>query len=109
MARSHFHILPMIASIVASVSLFAAASPASANRGAPDYRVTIEKSVTGTKVARDTLWRCNGNECTASAATSRPAIVCAAMAREVGTLSSFTFRGEPIDAEALAKCNSRAR
>ncbi len=86
-----------------------ASGPAFASRGAPDYRVTTTTPITGTKVASETLWRCADNACVAQAATSRPEIVCARMAREVGKLESFSYRGTAFDADTLAKCNVKAR
>jgi hypothetical protein len=103
------HLLPMIASLALSATLFATTSPAFAAPSGPDYRLTSEKSLSGNLVAGETLWRCATDGCTAATATSRPAIVCAQAARTVGKLSSFSFRGADFDAEALAKCNVKAR
>jgi hypothetical protein len=86
-----------------------ASAPAYASRGAPDYRLTTMEPVKGTKVASETLWRCGDNTCVAQAATSRPEIVCAKVAREVGKMESFSYRGTAFDADALAKCNAKAR
>jgi hypothetical protein len=85
------------------------AAPAFANRVGPDYRAVTTASVTGVKVASEVAWRCADNVCVAQAANSRPAIVCAHVAREVGKLESFSFRGEALDADTLAKCNTKAR
>ena len=104
------HILPMIASIAMTVvTIGVSVSPAYANRGAPDYRLTLEQAASGTKVARETLWRCGTEGCTASSGTSRPEITCAHAVREVGKVTSFSFKGEAFDADALAKCNAKAR
>ena len=104
------HILPMIASLaMTAVTIGISLSPAYANRGAPDYRMTLEQSVTGSKVARETLWRCGTDGCSASNAASRPEITCAHAVREVGKVTSFSFKGAAFDADALAKCNAKAR
>ena len=102
--------------VTAILSLFLAAgtmsvavAPAFAGRGAPDYRVTTVDAVKGVKIANETLWRCANNICVADSAPSRPEIVCAKVAREIGKLDSFSFRGATFDADALAKCNTRAR
>ncbi len=58
---------------------------------------------------RDTLWRCGDVGCGASESSSRPAIVCAVLAREVGALRSFSVKGEALGAEELEKCNARAK
>jgi len=60
-------------------------------------------------VTRSTVWRCGDGTCTASKATSRDAIMCELLAREIGQLQSFTANGAAFDADALAKCNARAR
>jgi hypothetical protein len=86
-----------------------ASQPAFAGRGAPDYRLTTTAPVQGTKVAADTAWRCADNSCFAQAASSRPEIVCAKVAREVGKMESFSYRGTAFDADTLAKCNAKAR
>jgi hypothetical protein len=103
------NLLTAFAAISITAGLFGATSPAYANRGEPDYRVVPVEAVSGTKIASDVAWRCTGDACTASNATSRPGIVCAKIVREVGKVSSFTYKGEALDAEALAKCNTRAR
>lgn len=61
-------------------------------------------------VARDSIWRCTGNACVSTNETStRPAIVCAALARQVGALRSFSANGRAFGAEELQACNARAR
>ena len=60
-------------------------------------------------VVRDTVFRCGDAGCVAPRASSRPELVCAALAREVGELRSFSSEGRAFDAAALADCNRRAR
>ena len=60
-------------------------------------------------VVREVVWKCGAAGCIAPQGNSRPAIDCSALAREVGTLRSFTVGGQPLDSAALGKCNSRAR
>jgi hypothetical protein len=60
-------------------------------------------------VVRDTVWHCGGGRCDATNGTSRPAILCAALAREAGTVRSFAVEGQAITAPELEKCNARAR
>lgn len=60
-------------------------------------------------IVRGMLFNCNGATCTAGEGTSRPAIVCAAAAREFGPIASFSAGGQAFDAEALAKCNAKAK
>jgi hypothetical protein len=103
-------ILPIFASIAMSaLMLGAASSPTMAAQTRPDYRLTAVSPVSGTQISGETLWRCSESSCTAAAATSRPAIVCAKAARSLGKLESFSFRDASFDAEALAKCNEKAK
>jgi hypothetical protein len=60
-------------------------------------------------VVRDTVFRCGGAGCVAPRGSSRPELVCSALAREVGGLASFSAGGRAFDAAALEACNRRAR
>jgi len=61
-------------------------------------------------VARDNIWRCGEAGCVSTNRTStRPAIVCSALARQVGALRSFSNEGRAFAAEELENCNRRAR
>lgn len=61
-------------------------------------------------VARDSIWRCTDTACVSTNQTAtRPAIVCAALARQVGALRSFSANGRAFGAEELQACNARAR
>ena len=63
----------------------------------------------GNLVTRSTIWKCGEGVCVASKGTSRDSIMCELVAREVGTLTSFNAGGAAFDADALAKCNTRAK
>jgi hypothetical protein len=60
-------------------------------------------------VARDNLWRCGAAGCVSGRTSTRPAIVCSSLAREVGPLLSFSVAGRAFTAEELQACNGRAR
>ena len=61
-------------------------------------------------IARDSIWRCTDNACVSSNETStRPAIVCATLVRQVGALRSFSANGRAFGAGELQACNARAR
>ncbi|HVJ00593.1 MAG TPA: hypothetical protein VM662_00330 [Sphingomonas sp.] len=60
-------------------------------------------------VTRSTVWKCGDGVCTAGKANTRDNIMCELVAREVGQLSAFRANGTEFDAEALAKCNTKAR
>ena len=60
-------------------------------------------------LARDNIWRCTDTLCTSARTTTRPAIVCSTLVREIGRLRGFSAAGRPFSAEQLEACNSRAR
>ena len=94
----------MLRSAILSLALvstpaFAAGFQAETNSRPPQARF----------VARDSIWRCTDNACVSTNETAtRPAIVCAALARQVGALRSFSVDGRAFGAEELESCNARA-
>ena len=60
-------------------------------------------------VARDNLWHCGTAGCVSNRTSTRPAIVCSTLVREVGRLRGFSVAGRPFTADELEACNSRAR
>jgi len=60
-------------------------------------------------VARDNAWRCGETGCTSARGATRPALVCAALAREIGPLRAFAAGGRAFTAAELENCNGRAR
>lgn len=66
-------------------------------------------SAKSTVVTRSTVWKCSDSGCVAGKANARDNIMCELLAREVGTLSAFRANGSDFDADALAKCNAKAR
>ena len=102
-------ILPMAAAAAMSFFMLSATVQPVYAAGGPDYRLTTKAETKGRYVAANTLWSCTGGGCSAQSSTSRPAVVCAQIVREVGALESFSFKGEAFGDEALAKCNARAR
>ncbi len=86
-----------------------AAAPATAQSGSY-YTASLAAAPGQAKfVTRSTIWHCNGTTCTAPKAGSRDAIMCELVARQAGQLTAFTANGTAFDAEALSKCNSRAK
>jgi hypothetical protein len=93
--------------LIGSISLLGTA--AVAQTGAGYYNVTLANDVGATKqVVRGILVNCNGATCAAAEGTSRPGIVCASIARELGPVTAFRAGDETLDGEALAKCNAKA-
>ena len=77
---------------------------------APQFAAQPNTAPAATKfVVKDTLWSCVQAGCAAQSSNSRPAVVCAALAKEVGPLASFSVKGEVLSADELGKCNARAK
>ena len=95
----------MLRYAVLSLALVAAPAFASAFQAETNSAPAQERFV-----ARDSIWRCAGTNCVSTNRTStRPAIACAALARQVGALKSFSVDGRAFGAEQLQACNARAR
>ena len=98
----------LILATALTLSLGSMIEPAQAQ--SPAYRaVPVAVAAAETVIADGVLWRCGDLGCTATNATSRPAIVCAQAARKVGKLASFTVGMIAFDEAALAKCNTKAK
>ena len=94
----------MITILLLGVAL--AASPASA---APHFQAEPAAKLAAARlVLRDTVWKCGEAGCVAGKSNSRPAVVCAVLARQVGNLRSFSIGGEAMSPAELEKCNARA-
>ncbi len=73
----------------------------------PYYRAELASPAPEARfVARDVVWACKDANCTAGQGTSRPLIMCSALARKAGPVASFTAGGKALDAEELARCNA---
>ena len=83
------------------------ASTAATAAGGTYYRAELASPATQARfVARDVVWACNDVSCVAGQGTSRPLIICSALAKVVGPVTSFTAGGKAIEAEELTRCNA---
>lgn len=97
-------LLALLAAVPAGMLAFGSA-PATAATG-PHYRAELASPAPQARfVARDVVWTCDGTNCTAARGTSRPAIMCASLAKAAGPVSSFAAGGKTLDAAELARCN----
>lgn len=101
-------LLSVAAAAAATLALTSATGFAQTPRG---YYSATPVSAPGkpTLLTRSTLWKCSEGVCTAAKSSTRDAIMCELVAKEVGQLSAFTANGASFDEAALAKCNERAR
>lgn len=82
-----------------------APQPAYAADGA-FYRAQLAAPATKAQpISSGIAWRCGESACTAGKGTSRPVIVCARLAKDVGKVSAFVADGKALEAADLAKCN----
>lgn len=95
----------MIRSLVLPLAFLAAPAFANGYYQAEPQNAPAEQRF----VARDTVWQCAGGTCSSARGGSRPAFVCASVARELGTLRRFAVDGREFDAAELEACNRRAR
>ncbi|MET0905017.1 MAG: hypothetical protein ABWY10_02990 [Tardiphaga sp.] len=72
------------------------------------YGVTLAEPAAARTIVRGMMFSCDGAACSAAAGTSRPAIVCASVVRELGPVTAFRAGDTVLDGEALAKCNAKA-
>ena len=97
-----------VSALFALLSVAAAAAPAAASQvhfRAQPVAVPAEARL----VVRDTVFRCADSGCVAPRASSRAEIVCSALVREIGAVSSFSANGRSFGADELAACNRAAR
>ncbi|MBS0504938.1 MAG: hypothetical protein JSS55_14290 [Proteobacteria bacterium] len=72
------------------------------------YNITLAEPAATKTVVHDMVVNCDGANCSANQGTSRPAIVCASVARQLGPVTAFRAGDTVLDGEALAKCNAKA-
>ena len=104
-------LLPAILALLGTAASFAmTAAPARAAAPGAFYTVTLAAPLAApTKMVEgETLWSCAGSECSAARDTSRPAVVCARLARKVGQVTRFVTPKGEMPAEDLARCNVAA-
>src|SRR5690348_1937856 len=92
-----------------TLSIVTAVSPSAAQAAeGAYYRAQLSAPAASTNaVAGGLVWKCAETNCAAPKGTSRPAIVCARLAKEVGEVATFTAGGKALEAEDLARCNGK--
>ncbi len=90
-----------------SLAAMSFAVPAIASGGAY-YQASLATPPAKAKlVAKGLIWNCDDEQCAASQKSpSRDAIVCSALAKQVGPLTSFVAAGKAFDTAALESCNA---
>lgn len=93
-----------------AVSLTVLGATASNAQPAAGYAaVPVVKPTKTSFIARDTVWTWRDTAYTARRGTDRDTIQCELVARQAGKLASFSVGGAAFDADALEKCNAKAK
>ena len=83
-----------------------AATPLAAKDSGPYYRAELSQPAADAKViAGGVLWMCEGTQCFAGKGTGRPEVMCKRLAKETSAVVRFSFAGEDLAPEDLARCN----
>ncbi len=94
----------------AALAMLGAVPAVAAAQGGPYYSATPTAAPTKASViTRGSLWKCAEGVCTSGKSSDRPATMCELVVQRVGTVSAFTANGTTFDADALTKCNARAK
>jgi hypothetical protein len=102
-------IVSIAAAITSSVLLLSATAGYAQPTGSYYSATPATAPTKANIITSGTLWKCADGVCSAGKGTSRDLIICQMVAQNVGKLTSFSVAGSPLDADTLAKCNSRAR
>ncbi len=97
------------AAFTAAAHCAATIAPAAAQTGSYYAATPVSAPAEDRLVTRNTVWNCGGGTCTAAKSGTRDALLCELVVREVGALQAFRANGSTFDAEALARCNARAK
>lgn len=91
------------AALIGGVAFWSTAATAA---GGAYYRAELASPAPEARfVARDVVWACKGASCIAGQGTSRPLIMCSALAKAAGPVASFVANGKALEADELARCN----
>jgi len=98
------------AALVGSVMLLSpVAGQAQAPAGGYYTAIPAAQPTKTSFVTHSTVWKWNESAFVAGKAPERENVVCELIAQRVGKLNAFTVAGQAFDADALAKCNARAK
>ncbi len=84
---------------------FVVAASLAAKDDGPYYRAELAQAAGKQVIAGGVLWMCEGTRCFAGKGTGRPVVMCKRLAEETSTVVSFTYGGEALAADDLARCN----
>ncbi|WEJ99199.1 MAG: hypothetical protein P0Y59_20010 [Candidatus Sphingomonas phytovorans] len=102
-------VLSIAAALAASVMMLAPV--ASSAQGLDGYYTAtpVAQPTKTSFITSNLMWKWRDTAFTANKAPARDNIVCQMIVQRAGALSAFTAGGQAFDADALAKCNARAK
>ncbi|HEY9091253.1 CC_3452 family protein [Parasphingorhabdus sp.] len=96
----------LIVALAAAMFVFIA-SPAEARSKPVAYTAELQQPVEESRfIIKGTVIYCAGTECKGAKGHSSVKTMCAKLAKEVGPIVSFSYKGEVIDSDALSECNA---
>ncbi len=88
----------------------AAIAVTAAPAAAATYSASIAAPAPAAKIAaRDLVWSCAQTSCVGISQTSRPVVICQALAKQTGKIQSFKVDGRELAASDLDRCNASAK
>ena len=94
---------------LAALALLAIPAAASAQVGGYYVAVPATAPTKPGLMTHATYWSLKNGTYVAPRASERDTVLCELVVRTVGPLTSFTAGGNAYDADALAKCNAKAK
>ena len=94
---------------LASAALLSPIAAGAAETGAYYAATPIAAPAKPTLITNGTVWKWNATAFTANKGPQREGVACEMIAQRAGKLSAFSAAGLAFDADALAKCNARAK
>lgn len=98
--------MSMLFVAILTTTLIFTASAADARSKPVAYSIELQEPVEQSRhIIKGTMIYCEGTQCKGAKSTSSIRTICAKLSRKVGPIAAFSYKGEEIAPEALAKCN----
>ncbi len=105
-SQSPLRNIAMLFVAIMTTTLIFTASAANAKSKPVAYSAELQQPVEASRhIIKGTVIYCDGTQCKGAKSGSSIKTVCARLSRKAGPLASFSYKGEAVDAEALARCN----
>ncbi len=104
----HILISGALAFTATLASFAATAAPASAAPRGGSFSASLASPLAESRreIIDGTLWRCEGDRCSALADGSRPVMACRKASKKFGAIARFATPAGDLSAEDLGRCNA---